>query len=114
MAGVLEQNQQMAMALLANINEIRENTRPGIINGLLNLRIDGEPAPDMEILGMLTLLIGGGFDATTALTALLDEHLAAGADHLPIRVLTSPDTLLAALTELAGPLALPRPRVEAQ
>ena len=27
--------------------------RPGLLNALINLRIDGEPAPDMEILGML-------------------------------------------------------------
>ena len=57
------------MDLLANVSEIRENPRPGIIDALIDLRIDGEPAPDMEILGMLTLLIGGGFDTTTALTA---------------------------------------------
>ena len=36
---------------------------------LLQLRIDGEPAPDLEILGNLGLIIGGGFDTTTALTA---------------------------------------------
>jgi hypothetical protein len=39
MAGVLEQN-QLAIALLANINEIRENPRPGIINGLLTSKTD--------------------------------------------------------------------------
>ena len=75
---VLEQNQQMAMALLANVAKIREHPRPGIIDALVKLRIDGQPAPDMEILGMLTLLIGGGFDTTTALTAhsleWLGEH----------------------------------------
>ena len=52
--------------------------RPGLLNALINLRIDGEPAPDMEILGMLGLIIGGGFDTTTALTAhaleWLSEH----------------------------------------
>lgn len=45
--------------LFANLTEIREHPRPGIINALAQLRIDGEPAPDMEIIGMLTLLIGG-------------------------------------------------------
>ena len=35
--------------------EIRENPRPGLINALLQLRIDGEPAPDLEILGNLGL-----------------------------------------------------------
>ncbi|WP_099021550.1 cytochrome P450 [Mycolicibacterium palauense] len=69
MAEVIEQNQQIALDLLGHIADIRENPRPGIINALVNLRIDGEPAPEMEILGMLILLIGGGFDTTTALTA---------------------------------------------
>ena len=78
MATVIEQNQQMAMALLANVADIREHPRPGIIDGLVKLRVDEQPAPDMEILGMLILLIGGGFDTTTALTAhsleWLGEH----------------------------------------
>jgi probable F420-dependent oxidoreductase len=41
-----------------------------------------------------------------AIAARLNEHLDAGADHVPIRVLTSPDKLLAALSALAGPLGL--------
>ena len=45
-----------------------------------------------------------------AIAARLTEHLDAGADHVPIRVLTSPDKLLAALTALAGPLGLSRSR----
>ncbi len=38
--------------------------------------------------------------------ARLRRHLDAGADHVPVQVLTSPDKLVAALTELAGPLGL--------
>lgn len=41
-----------------------------------------------------------------AIAARLREHLDAGADHVPVQVLTSPDRLVAALTELAGPLGL--------
>lgn len=41
-----------------------------------------------------------------AIADRLNEHLDAGADHVPIRVLTSPDKLLAALTALAGLLSL--------
>jgi hypothetical protein len=36
----------------------------------------------------------------------LKEHLDAGADHVPVQVLTSPDKLVPALAELAGPLGL--------
>jgi len=41
-----------------------------------------------------------------AIAARLREHLDAGADHVPVQVLTTPDKLVAALTELAGPLGL--------
>lgn len=41
-----------------------------------------------------------------AIAARLTEHLDAGADHVPVQVLTSPDKLVPALAELAGPLGL--------
>jgi alkanesulfonate monooxygenase SsuD/methylene tetrahydromethanopterin reductase-like flavin-dependent oxidoreductase (luciferase family) len=43
-----------------------------------------------------------------AVVARLNEHLDAGADHVAIQVLGAwaEDKLLAALTELAGPLGL--------
>lgn len=40
------------------------------------------------------------------IAARLTEHLDAGADHVPVQVLTSPDKLVPALAELAGPLGL--------
>jgi cytochrome P450 len=95
---VREQNQQMAMDLLANVAEVREQPRPGIINGLISLRINGEPAPDMEILGMLTLLIGGGFDTTTALTAHSLEWLGQNPDQRE-RLIRERDTLFDSATE---------------
>jgi cytochrome P450 len=75
---VAEMNRQMGIDLLTNMLEIKENPRPGMVNALLQLRIEGAPAPDIEILGNLGLIIGGGFDTTTALTAhaleWLSEH----------------------------------------
>ncbi len=38
--------------------------------------------------------------------ARLRQHRDAGADHVPVQVLTSPDKLVPALAELAGPLGL--------
>lgn len=38
--------------------------------------------------------------------ARLTEHLDAGADHVPVQVPTSPDKLVPALAELAGPPGL--------
>jgi probable F420-dependent oxidoreductase len=43
---------------------------------------------------------------TDAIAARLNRHLEAGADHVPVQVLTSPDKLVPALAELAGPLGL--------
>ena len=43
---------------------------------------------------------------TEAIAARLKQHLDAGADHVPVQVLTSPDKLVPALAELAGPLGL--------
>lgn len=41
-----------------------------------------------------------------AIAARLNEHLLAGADHVPIQVLPEDDNLVSALTELAKPLRL--------
>ncbi|BBY87487.1 LLM class F420-dependent oxidoreductase [Mycolicibacterium tokaiense] len=41
-----------------------------------------------------------------AIVGALRAHLDAGADHVPVQVLTTPDKLIPALTELAGPLGL--------
>jgi len=66
------------MDLMRHVADIRENPRPGLIDAMVQMRVDGVPAPDEELLGMLMLLIGGGFDTTTALTAhaleWLSEH----------------------------------------
>jgi cytochrome P450 len=65
----------MAIDLFTNLAAIRENPRPGIIDALAKMRIDGQAPPDIEHIGMLNLLIGGGFDTTTALTAHALEWL---------------------------------------
>ncbi|CAN5446317.1 LLM class F420-dependent oxidoreductase [soil metagenome] len=41
-----------------------------------------------------------------AIAARLKEHLSAGADHVPVQVLTSPEKLVPALAELADALSL--------
>lgn len=46
------------------------------------------------------------YGTVDAIAARLKQHLDAGADHVPVQVLTSPDKLIPALTELAGPLGL--------
>ena len=46
------------------------------------------------------------YGTADTIAARLKEHLAAGADHVPVQVLTGPDKLVPALAELAGPLGL--------
>jgi cytochrome P450 len=69
MAAVIASNQAMAARLTEGIRDIRRNPRPGMINALIEASICGRPAPDEDIRDTLVLLIGGGFDTTTALTA---------------------------------------------
>ncbi|MBC7302342.1 MAG: cytochrome P450 [Nocardia sp.] len=59
----------MGIDLLTNLAEIRQNPRPGLIHAVADLEYEGEKVNDLELLGILSLLIGGGFDTTTALTA---------------------------------------------
>jgi probable F420-dependent oxidoreductase len=46
------------------------------------------------------------YGTADAIAARLTEHLSAGADHVPVQVLTGTDKLVPVLTELAGPLGL--------
>ena len=91
-------NRQMGIDMITTMMEVRENPRPGLINALLQLRIDGEPAPDLEILGNLGLIIGGGFDTTTALTAHSLEWLSENPDQREL-LSRERDTLLNPATE---------------
>jgi cytochrome P450 len=95
---VTAMHREMGLDMVNTMLEIRENPRPGIVNGLLQMRIDGEPAPDLEILGNLGLVIGGGFDTTTALTAHSLEWLSEHPDERD-RLSKNRDTLLDPATE---------------
>jgi cytochrome P450 len=98
MERVVEMHRQMGLDLLNNMIEIRENPRPGIVSALVQMRIDGEPAPDLEIMGNLGLIIGGGFDTTTALTAHALEWLSENPNQREL-VSRERDTLLDSATE---------------
>ncbi len=87
-----------AMGMMHHVAEIRQTPRPGLIDALVRTRIDGQPAPDTEIMGMLMLLIGGGFDTTTALTAHALEWLSQHPDERE-RLSRDRDTLLDPATE---------------
>lgn len=84
--------------MMGYVAGIRDKPRPGLIDAMVQMRIDGESAPDHEILGMLTLLIGGGFDTTTALTAHTLEWLSQHPAQRE-RLSRDRDTLLNSATE---------------
>src|SRR3979490_29926 len=65
---VAQMNRQMGIDMINTMMDVREDPRPGLVNALLQLRIDGEPAPDLDIMGNLGFITGGGFHTTTALT----------------------------------------------
>jgi cytochrome P450 len=93
---------QQVMAMLGRLHQavgqIREHPRPGLIDALINAEVDGRRPNDTEILGALNLLIGGGFDTTTALTSHTLEYLS---EHPAerTRLTASRDTLLDSATE---------------
>jgi cytochrome P450 len=78
MERVVEQSIAMAMRTFGYIGDIRANPRPGLVNALINADITGRKPEDYDVFGAVSLLIGGGFDTTTALTAhsleWLSEH----------------------------------------
>jgi cytochrome P450 len=63
---------------MQSIIDIRANPRPGLVDALLTAEIAGERTTDADVAGQVGLLMGGGFDTTTALTAhsleWLSEH----------------------------------------
>lgn len=95
---VTEMHREMGLDLLNNLLEIKENPRPGLINALSNATMNGEPMPDLERLGILGLVIGGGFDTTTALTAHSLEWLSENPDQRET-LSTERETLLDSATE---------------
>jgi cytochrome P450 len=81
MARVIEQQNEMGMLLYQGIAGIRAEPRPGLIDALIKADIDGHHPDDLEVLSVVTLLIGGGFDTTTALTAHSLEWLSENPDE---------------------------------
>ena len=82
----------------ASCAEIRANPRPGLIDALAQAEINGTVPPDFELLGVISLLIGGGFDTTTALTSRALEWLSEHPSERE-RLSRERDTLLDPATE---------------
>ncbi|MGC7101458.1 cytochrome P450 [Amycolatopsis lurida] len=98
MPRVRQRQMEMFQDLVKHFTEIRQHPRPGLIDALAHLEIDGKTPPDMELLGALALIIGGGFDTTTALTAHALEWLGGNPDERA-RLSRQRDDLLNSATE---------------
>ncbi|WP_207946343.1 cytochrome P450 [Actinomadura sp. 7K507] len=98
MAKVREQQRALYGDVFTEIVTIRETPRPGLIDALVRAEIDGGNPDDMELLGVLALLIGGGLDTTTALTAHALEWLSDNPAERE-RLSRERDTLLNPATE---------------
>ncbi|MFD0855005.1 cytochrome P450, partial [Actinomadura adrarensis] len=98
MAKVREQQMAMFGDLMTEVATIRENPRPGLVDALVRAEIDGQKADDLELMVVLGLLIGGGFDTTTALTAHSLEWLSENPSERE-RLSRERDTLLNSATE---------------
>jgi cytochrome P450 len=95
---VRQRNLEMRQDIADWMSRIREAPRPGLVNALLHSEIDGAIRPDDELLGVLALIIGGGFDTTTALTAHALEWLSENPGER-LRLGAERDTLLNSATE---------------
>jgi cytochrome P450 len=98
MPRIRELTMEMFQRLLEAVSEARTAPRPGLIDALVNASIDGRSPSDEELASVCVLLIGGGFDTTTALTAHALEYLSENpADRE--RLSTDRETLLDSATE---------------
>jgi cytochrome P450 len=97
-ARVADLRRTMGIDMVTEFYKIKENPRPGLIDAMLNLRFEGEPQPDADLFGAIGLLIGGGFDTTTALTAHALEWLSENPAERA-RLSAERDTLLDSATE---------------
>jgi cytochrome P450 len=95
---VLDKVMAMYGDMFSQLTQIRENPRPGLVNALVNATINGNKPDDMELVGVMGLLIGGGFDTTTALTAHSLEWLSQHPGDRQ-RLSRERDTLLDSATE---------------
>jgi cytochrome P450 len=75
MARIQQMQIEMYTKMYNDVVSARDDRRAGIISALIESEIGGAPPTDLDILGVVSLVIAGGFDTTTALTAHALEWL---------------------------------------
>ena len=97
-ARVRELSMRMGRRMAESMREIRAQPRPGLVHAVLTADIEGAEPPELEALGVVMLVIGGGFDTTTALTAHSLEWLSQNPAERS-RLIAEWDTLRDSATE---------------
>jgi len=95
---VVEMMNKSREALAASVRDVRANPRPGLIDALIKCTVAGKSLDDQQVVGTAGLLVGGGFDTTTALTGNVLQWLSANPDQRS-RLSQEIDTLLDPATE---------------
>ncbi|EME67311.1 cytochrome P450 [Rhodococcus ruber BKS 20-38] len=95
---VMTMMEESSAALAASVADVRANPRPGLIDALVKATVAGAPLNDAQIAGTAGLLVGGGFDTTTALTGHSLRWLSGNPDQRT-RLAQEIDTLLDPATE---------------
>ncbi|MFD4509957.1 cytochrome P450 [Streptomyces sp. NPDC058457] len=98
MARVVEAHLAMLKDIGDTLQEVRAAPRPGLVDALVRMEFDGTAPAERDLVGALALLIGGGFDTTTALTAHALEWLSEHPEERE-RLSRERDTLLDTATE---------------
>jgi cytochrome P450 len=88
----------MKQRLFEAIDQVRREPRPGIVEALATCALNGRTPSDEELTAQLGLVISGGFDTTTALTAHSLEWLGEHPDERA-RLAREHDTLIDSATE---------------
>ncbi len=97
-ARLRETGTQMMMAQYRLLQQVKQTRAPGLVDAMVQAEIDGGKPDDAEIMGNIGLLIGGGFDTTTALTAHALEWLSEHPDQRQ-RLIDEWDSLIDSATE---------------
>jgi cytochrome P450 len=99
MLRVRRQQDEMMQEMVSRLHDVRANGGPpGLLHALTTVVFDGEVPTDTELIRVVALIIGGGFDTTTALTAHSLEWLGENPEQRA-RLSAERDTLLDSATE---------------
>ena len=99
MTRVRRQQQEMNTEMVTRLHAVKtDGGPPGLIHALVNATVDGHEPSDKELIGVIALIIGGGFDTTTALTSHAIEWLGEHPSER-IRLSAHRDSLLDSATE---------------